>query len=115
MLLLVGFLLVLYFVSVRLPAKKVKPDNRAISYAGQEPATNGRRLSAQEQHTRNGRRNGPDPSPTPYPRPLENTPGHSCARHRRRSLCQCAFTLRWMAAACPMSFCHMAASSRASW
>ena len=69
-LLLVGFLFVLYLVSVRMPAKKVKPDNRAISAKAIEPATTAEGYRLKSNIPITGAALGPTPSPTPFPRPL---------------------------------------------
>ena len=72
-LLLVAFLLVLYFVSVRMPVKKVKPDNRAISAKSVEPATKAEGYRLKSDIPLTAAAFGPTPSPTPYPRPFGHT------------------------------------------
>ena len=73
-LLIMAFLLVLYFVSIRLPAKKVKPDNRAISTQAQEPATKGEGFRLKTNIPGTIAAMGPTPQPIPYP-PAEKTAG----------------------------------------
>ena len=71
-LLLVGFLFVLYLVSVRMPAKKVKPDNRAISAKAIEPATTAEGYRLKSNIPITGAALGPTPT-----RPIPATAGHT--------------------------------------
>jgi hypothetical protein len=69
-LLLVGFLFVLYLVSVRLPGKKVKPDNRSLPTKVSEPATTAQGYRLKSDIPLTGAAFGPTPRQTPYPRPM---------------------------------------------
>ena len=68
-LLLLAFLLVLYFVAVRIPTKKIKPDNRVISAQAQEPATTAEGYRLKTDIPGAGAATGPTPLPTPYAHP----------------------------------------------
>ena len=70
-LLLVAFLIVLYFVSIRSPARKVKPDNRAIAAKAAEPATKAEGYRLKTNIPEPGAATGP--SPTPFARPTPAT------------------------------------------
>ncbi len=62
-LLLIGFLFVLYLVAIRMPAKKVKPDNRAISTKAVEPATTAEGYRLKSNIPLTGAALGPTPTP----------------------------------------------------
>jgi hypothetical protein len=66
--LILAFLLILWFVSMRLPAKKVKPDNRVISAQVHEPATKGEGFRLKTNIPGTLAAMGPTPAPTPYQR-----------------------------------------------
>ena len=70
-LLLIAFLIVLYFVSIRSPARKVKPDNRAIAAKAAEPATKAEGYRLKTNIPEPGAATGP--SPTPFARPTPAT------------------------------------------
>jgi Bacterial conjugation TrbI-like protein len=70
-LLLIAFLIVLYFVSIRSPARKVKPDNRAIAAKAAEPATKAEGYRLKTNIAEPGAATGP--SPTPFARPMPAT------------------------------------------
>jgi type F conjugative transfer system protein TrbI len=68
-LLIVAFLLVLYLISLRLPDKKVKPDNRVIPTQSREPATKGEGYRLKTNIPSLLAAMGPTPQPTPRPGP----------------------------------------------
>lgn len=76
-LLITAFLAVLYFVAVRTPEKKVKPDNRVIVAKAAEPATKAEGYRLKSDIPQTGAAVGPTPSPTPFPRPAATPPAPS--------------------------------------
>ena len=76
--LILAFLLVLYFVSIRLP-EKIKPDNRPISAQSKEPVTTAEGYRLRSNIPGAPATVGPTPQPTPYERP-EKPPGSIALR-----------------------------------